>query len=279
MEIKNIDFRQKIQSNYHSFGTKKRRIADFILANPQKTVSLSVQELASLCECEQTTIVRFAQQLGFSGYTALKIAIARQSDAVWEELPAQDEKNIHPVLGKLLRRHQSSLQATLEESDPEELEKIAEILSRADRVLTFGAGTSHLAAMDLNIKLLRLGVQSNCFGDAEMSKTFLGYAAGNGMIFLFSHSGETATVLELAKLAKQENITLAAITGNPDSTLAKCADHLLLTRSCPEPPIRIGMMSARLAQLVMVDAITVFFSIFDKDRSWNFIAKGYHENE
>ena len=78
---KEIDYRVAIQRNYKELGAKKRRIADYVLENPMQVVSSSVQALAASCECEQTTIVRFAQQLGFSGYTDMKIAIATRTSS------------------------------------------------------------------------------------------------------------------------------------------------------------------------------------------------------
>ena len=271
-----IDYRSAIQSQYSKLGAKKRRIADFVLSQPQKVIACPVQELAELCSCEQTTIIRFAQQLGFAGYTDLKLAIARQTNAVWQEY--QEPQTGNAVLQKLARRHTETLQKTFLQLDETVLQKIGELLENHAQVLTFGAGSSQLAAMDLNIKLLRLGVHSNCFADLEMSKTFLGYARENGVLILFSNSGETSTTVELARLAKLEHITVAAVTSFPDSPLAKQADLKLITPCSDEPAIRFGVMSARTAQFAVVDALTMLYSLRDRSRSLDFIAKAYHED-
>ena len=276
MSSKSIDYRSAIQSQYSKFRAKKRRIADFVLSQPLKVISCPVQNLAELCSCEQTTIIRFAQQLGFDGYTDLKIAIARQTNAVWSDFQGTENKN--SILSQLAQRHTDTLQKTFLQLDEKILTELGELLDNNAHVLIFGAGSSHLAAMDLNIKLLRLGVRCNCFPDLEMSKTFLGYARENGILILFSNSGETSTTVELARLAKAEKIKVAAVTSFPDSALAKSADLKLITPCRDEPAIRFGIMSARTAQFAVVDALTMLYSMRDCSRSLDFIAKGYHEN-
>ncbi len=275
-----IDYRQAIQRKYAEFGAKKRRIADYVLNEPQEVMASSVQRLAELCECEQTTIVRFAQQLGYEGYTALKLAIARQTNYVWSEFQdilsdAQGDK----VLSKLAEHHVETIRKTFAQVDVGQLDVICKFIEEASGVLVFGSGSSHLAAMDLNIKLLRLGVKCNCFADLEMSKTFIGYAGEKGLLVLFSNSGETGTVLELAKLARNEKMRIAAVTSFPNSSLAHLSDCLILTPCQDEPTIRFGVMSSRLAQFALVDAMTMLYSMRDREKSLDFISKGYHEDE
>ncbi len=275
MESKNIDYRSAIQSQYSKLGTKKQRIADHVLSKPQQVIASSVQRLAELCSCEQTTIIRFAQQLGFAGYTDFKLAIARQTNSVWSDF---QENSNNSVLQTLARRHCDTLQKTFLQLDEKALTAIGDFWENKAPSLIFGAGSSHLAAEDLHIKLLRLGVKSNCFADWEMSKTFLGYAAGNGLLILFSNSGETTGAVELARLARQGKITIAGISSFPDSALARSSDILLLTPGSDEPAIRFGVMSARIAQFAVVDALTMLYSMRDCNRSLDFIAKGYHED-
>jgi DNA-binding MurR/RpiR family transcriptional regulator len=276
MNSRSIDYRSAIQSQYSKLGAKKQRIADFVLAEPHKVIAMSVQLLAQECCCEQTNIIRFAQLLGYSGYTDFKLAIARQTNSVWADF--QDSYDKNNVLHTLAKRHCDTIQKTFLQLDEKALTALIDKLENNVQVLIFGAGSSHLAAEDLNIKLLRLGIKSSCFADLEMSKTFLGYIKDNGILFLFSNSGETGTVLELARLAKQENITVASVTSFSRSKLSDLADILLMTPCSNEPPIRFGVMSARIAQFAVVDALTMLYSMRDCSRSLDYIAKGYHEN-
>lgn len=283
MENLEIDYREAIQKSFDSLGRKKQKIARYILQNPLKTVGSSVQTLASACDCEQTTIVRFAKQLGFSGISELKIAIARQSNMIWNDFSVEkassEQVNVHPVLTQLSNLHCDCITQTLNGLSPDTIEKLMHALEENTGIMTFGSGTSKLAAADLATKFSRLGIHCYNYEDAELSKTFSGYLGKHGLIFLISNSGETDTVLTLAALAKQENIKIAAITSYPQSHLGKLADFLLITNSHHEKPVRFGAMTSRLAQFAVVDAITLLYSMSNQDRSWHFISQGYHREE
>jgi RpiR family carbohydrate utilization transcriptional regulator len=280
-EVGSRDYRAAIQAKFARLGTKKKRIAEYVLDHPLEVISSSVQRLAVACGCEQTTIVRFAQELGFSGITALKIAIARQSNMVWGEFSAENSDEAHPldgVIEQLRQIHSETLMHTLRGLDRKTLESLLAALTPSTKIMTFGAGTSQLAACDMAIKFVRLGIQCFHYEDVEFSKTFLNYLAPDGILFLISHSGETPAVLMLAELARYEKIRFAAITSNVNSALGKAADWCFITDSRHERPIRFGVMTSRIAQFAVVDAITLLYSMRDQERSWEFISKGYHEN-
>jgi len=283
MKAKDIDYREAIQKSYASLGSKKQKIADYILENPMEAVSTSVQKMASLCGCEQTTIVRFAKQLGYSGLSELKIAIASQANMVWGDFSdlqkAPEMPHAHPVLAQLARLHCDSINQTLCQLDSTLLEELMSSLEKNTGVMTFGAGTSKLAAADLATKFSRLGVHCYHYEDVELSKTFLGYLKDKGFLFLFSNSGETQTVLTLAEIARREQIALVAVTSYPQSSLGKMADFLLVTDCRHEHPVRFGVMTSRIAQFAVVDAIALLYSMRNQEKSLEFISKGYRKNE
>ncbi|MEZ2696926.1 MurR/RpiR family transcriptional regulator [Hafnia alvei] len=67
---------QRITLNKDAFTPGERIIADYILANPDKLKQCSSQELASILNISQSSIVKFAQRLGFKGFTNLKMALS-----------------------------------------------------------------------------------------------------------------------------------------------------------------------------------------------------------
>ena len=53
------------------------RVAETILGDPTLVVDLAINDLAQLCHTSLSTVARFAQSLGFSGYRELRVAVAR----------------------------------------------------------------------------------------------------------------------------------------------------------------------------------------------------------
>ena len=70
----------KLKANYGSFSKSEKKIADFIINDPQRIIPLYITELANECGTSEATIVRFARKIGFDGYQGLKLSIASESD-------------------------------------------------------------------------------------------------------------------------------------------------------------------------------------------------------
>lgn len=274
-----LDYRQAIGQEYPQLRGKKRKMADLLLNAPLEMIGKSVAQFAALCDCDQTTVVRFAQQLGYSGYTELKIALARGADTLWKDFEADssdgDVDEFRRMAENLVRLHFESMRATLAGVTRELLEDVADRVENASRVMICGSGSSALAAEDLALKLLRLGVSTLNFRDPELWKTFLGHLGAADLLILFSNSGENAEIVRLAQQAERAGIPVAAITSVPGGSLAKHAKWLICTQPRGEHPIRLGAMTSRSAQFVISDLLVLVFSRRNKERSWKYLERGY----
>ncbi|OGV50700.1 MAG: hypothetical protein A2017_13050 [Lentisphaerae bacterium GWF2_44_16] len=273
----NDDYRKIIGRIYSKLGAKKKKIADILLNNPEKVLEKNANRLAEDCGCDQATVVRFAQQLGYNGYADLKLAIARTNVTPWQnyEPKSGSGSNFNLVCDRLLQLHTETLKRTLNNAKEEILTALTEKISSSKKVMICGSGTSRLAAEDLNVKLMRQGIDTICFPDPQMWKTFLGYLDENNVLILFSHSGETPEIVEFAGAARKKRIYITAITGFEGSPLAELSDCLLLTECSGERSIRLGAMTSRTAQSVIVDLLTVWLSMKDKKQAWDFLEKSY----
>ena len=273
-----LNYREAINKVYSSLKGKKRRIADQLLSAPERMIEKSIAEFASDCQCDQTTIVRFAQQLGYTGYAELKIAAARQLETLWQEFKPETRSGNEPenrTVDTLKRLHSESIAGTFRNLDYSVVREVIVRLGKAEQIMICGAGTSALAAEDLHIKLSRQGIRSYYFRDEEMWKTFIGYLGCGDLLILFSSSGETRAILEVAETAARKKIPVAAIVSYPGSTLAKNADYAIVTENCGELPIRLGAMTSRTSQFMVSDLLTILYSLRDKDRSWDYLEKSY----
>ena len=273
-----LNYREAVNKVYYSLKGKKRRIADRLLSAPERMIEKSIAEFAADCQCDQTTVVRFAQLLGYSGYAELKLAAARQLETLWQdfepERSAGDRPEDHAV-DSLRRLHCESITGTFRDLDLAVIREVVARLGSAKHIMICGAGTSALAAEDLHIKLSRQGIHSYFFRDVEMWKTFIGYLGAGDLLILFSSSGETSAILELAKTAARKKIPTAGIVSFPGSTLAKSSEYTIITENRGELPIRLGTMTSRTSQFMIVDLLTILYGMRDKDRSWDYLEKSY----
>ncbi|NLA99253.1 MAG: MurR/RpiR family transcriptional regulator, partial [Spirochaetales bacterium] len=75
-----------IRTKYATLSAKEKKIADFILEHPKESVNPSIEELAERIGISESTMVRFARKLGYTGYQRFRIALARETIPSSEQL-------------------------------------------------------------------------------------------------------------------------------------------------------------------------------------------------
>ncbi|MGD8737511.1 MAG: hypothetical protein PVJ85_12235, partial [Anaerolineae bacterium] len=76
-------FRDRITRNYQSLSPSFKKVADFILTSHQRAAFMSASRLAKYLGVDVATVTRFAQQIGYEGYTEL---IREIQEKVLEEM-------------------------------------------------------------------------------------------------------------------------------------------------------------------------------------------------
>ncbi len=134
-----------------------------------------------------------------------------------------------------------------------------EAVVQAERKLIFsGVGKSAHIAQKLAGTFNSTGVIS-CFLDATQAlHGDLGLCAPGDLAVLLSNSGQSAEMLRLLAMLKRFEITVVALTGNPDSEIAREADLRLLYRAPREAcPLRLAPTASTTAALALGDAVAM----------------------
>lgn len=113
----------------------------------------------------------------------------------------------------------SKIRAIANKISDDDVEKfLAEIL-QAKRVYVIGAGRSGLVAKAFAMRLMHLGLQAYVVGE-----TITPALSGGDLIVIFSGSGRTKTVADIAETAQDIGAHICLITSNADSRIGKIAD-------------------------------------------------------
>lgn len=238
------------------------RLADKISSDPTIVVDLTITELATLCETSAATVARFAQRLGFSGYRQFRLELAQalsREQAAREQYGLDDddvlaEDSAENVAAKIAYQEMRAINLTAHSLDPESIDEAATLINAARRTDIFAIGASALPALDLQLKLTRVGLDAWHAADLHMSLLQATQRGPGDVAIGISHSGTTTEVIEPLKIARDAGATTIVITNAPDSPITRHADHVLLTMA-RESPFRIGAMSSRIAQLAVIDIV------------------------
>ena len=132
------------------------------------------------------------------------------------------------------------------------------MLDCTGRVIVIGMGKSGHVANKIAATLASTGTPAFFVHPGEASHGDLGMITGNDVVLALSNSGNTPEVVVIVPLIKRMGAPLIAMTGKPDSTLARLADvHLDAGVEQEACPLDLAPTSSTTAALVMGDALAI----------------------
>lgn len=257
----------KIRNLYDDMGRSEKRIADYMLKDPQKIISLSISELGQQCGSGDATVVRFARRLGFSGYQELKLRLASEinSTSAIDSTILQTD-SCYEIFVKRINDISVSLKNTESVLDTKQLDKAAYSIMKAQRIVIFGLGNSAAIAMDAAHKFLRLGLDAQAVCDNHLQAIVASHLDKHSVAIGISHSGSSTDIVEAMRIAKDKNAVTVCVTNYGNSPILQVSDIRLFTQS-EETKRSILAMSSRIAQLAIFDAIYTYIVVKSDERS------------
>lgn len=243
-----------IKIHYGAFSKTEKKVADFLMQNPNRILPLFITELAELCGTSEATIVRFAKRLGFDGYQQLKIAIAQDSETRPINKNITQEDRAGSIFQKVCDDIYCSLEKTKRAINSDCLERCCKAILAADNVLVCGLGNSASVAMDASHKIFRLGINAYAYTDNHMQAIAAAHTTKSSVLIGISHSGASKDILQAMQLAQHNGATTIALTNYGNSPIEKVSDIVLHTVS-DETNYRILGLSSRITQLAIIDTI------------------------
>lgn len=171
--------------------------------------------------------------------------------------------SLHPNKLKALANHVIAIEA----------EAVAQLANRIDdrfvhacrlmlacqgRIVVLGIGKSGHIGGKIAATLASTGTPAFFVHPAEANHGDMGMITAQDVVTALSNSGETDEILTLLPLIKRLGAPLIALTGNPDSTLAKAADvHIDVSVAQEACPLGLAPTSSTTATLAMGDALAV----------------------
>jgi arabinose-5-phosphate isomerase len=132
------------------------------------------------------------------------------------------------------------------------------ILASKGRTVVIGMGKSGHIASKIAATLASTGTPAFFVHPGEASHGDLGMITPDDVVIMLSNSGETDEIITLLPVIKRLGIPLIALTGNPESTLAKIATtHIDVSVTREACPLGLAPTASTTAALVMGDAIAV----------------------
>ncbi|WNS78894.1 MurR/RpiR family transcriptional regulator [Domibacillus sp. DTU_2020_1001157_1_SI_ALB_TIR_016] len=255
----------RIRSYYARLSAKEKKVADYILQNPEKIIHITINELAEDLHVADATVFRFCKRIGFKGYQAMKIALASEImepiQQIHEEISENDDEKT--ITKKIFQSNIQTLENTLHLLNENALHQAVSLLLHAAKIEFYGVGGSMVIAMDAYHKFIRTGIKAFSFVDSHYQLMSASQLTEKDVAVVISHSGTNKDTINILKTAKKNGAKTIGITGYPKSFIGQNVDVALFTSS-EETDFRSEALSSRIGQLSIIDALYVNIMVLNK---------------
>lgn len=250
----------KIKAIRKSLSRSEAKLANFTLNSPNVIRDLSSIELAKVVNVSQSSVVKFAQKLGYKGYPTFKLAVidALNKETAEPRLHGKITLNdsLSQIAEKLLASKMSVLTETKNLNEAQPFEQAVELLKNAKRILICGLGGSALVGKDFSYKLQKLGMSAIAEPDGHAQLAYVATFSKDDLVFAISESGVTREVAEVVAQAKKNGSKVISVTKYGDTPVSEHADVKLFSIA-EEESHRLSSILARTAQEFVIDILFI----------------------
>jgi len=236
----------------------RRAILEAVLADPDRVLEESFEQLAERAGSSVPTIMRTCRDLGFAGLREFKLALAQE--LALGGSPLHRRVNIEDaadeVVGKIARSAAATVAGVRNQLDMAVLNAAVAAIASAPHIDIVGAGnTSWFMATDLQARLFRLGLSTTAWADYHLQQVAAGAQKRGGVVIAITHVGGMPSLLDSVDIARAQGAKIVAIT-RPGTLLAQRADWLL-GLSVPDDAVMHVGIDAYLVHLTLIEILTV----------------------
>jgi DNA-binding MurR/RpiR family transcriptional regulator len=258
----------EIRQRFDEFSRSQKDVGQYIVDHLDEAAFHTAEELARRANTSSSTVVRFAQALGFEGFPELQAAARdeyrRARDA--GEGPAEvANPPLFPIdqteFEAALATDHSNMEETARKVDRDEVVAAVDLISRADRIVL--CGTDQMAFFASYLRHLLMLLDLRCEVVASPSQeglARLGRIDENTVLVGFSAGRPHPLVVRAMKLARNRRAATIAIADATLSEVVKLADHRLYYSSNSPAYVR-----SHIALLSIVQALA--YGVYALDES------------
>lgn len=274
MDMKNQDLIKNIQESIKGFSKGQKLIANYIINHYDKAAFMTAARLGEVVGVSESTVVRFAIELGYDGYPKLQKVlqelIKSKLTSVQRIEVSSNRINEDNILKSVLISDMEKIKNTLEDLDLNAFNKVVESILSAKKIFILGVRSSAPLASFLgfyfnlifdNIRLVHTTSVS------EMFEQIIRASEGDVVIGI-SFPRYSKRTIKAMQFVKSQGAKVIAITDSRESPLADVSDHALIARSD-----MASFVDSLVAPLSVINALIVAVGMRKKEHIYNVFEK------
>ena len=249
---------QMIQSERESFSKGQRRIAQYILDNYDKAAFMTAAKLGKATQVSESTVVRFASQLGYEGYPemqkALQELVRGRLTSIQRIQVSREQMDHQDILGSVMQRDMGSIHTAIDRLDRSAFDSAVDKLLHARHIYILGVRSSAYLAGYLHfyfhLIFPNVTLVQNMAG-GEIFEQMVRIGPGDVIVGI-SFPRYSKLAVSAVEFAHSRGAEVVAITDSKMSPLYKLSDAALLVRSD-----MISFVDSMTAPLSLLNALIV----------------------
>ena len=252
------NFLSILQEKEPTFSKGQKRIARYITDSYDKAAFMTANRLGKTVGVSESTVVRFAVDLGFDGYPSMQKAmremVLNRLTSVQRIEVANNRIGDQDIVSMVLHSDMEKLRQTSELISRESFADAVNAILKAKRVYTLGvrsvAPLANFLGYYLNYMFNNVYVLSG-LSAGEMFEKIVGITSDD-VVIAFSFPRYSSSTTKGARYCRSAGATVIGITDSADSPLGLCSDHILLAKSD-----MVSLVDSLVAPLSLVNALIV----------------------
>lgn len=259
------DLMRLIQVKFPRLSKGQKLIAEYILKNYDKAAFMTAAKLGVSVGVSESTVVRFANELGFSGYPKLQKAlqelIKNKLTTVQRLELSNDFASHDAALKGVLKADMENIRATLEKINPYTFEDVLNSIFEAKNIYIIGLRSSTALAEFLGfyLNIILQNVRIVSYGISDIFEQMINVGEGDLVIGIGFPRYATKTI-DVLDFSKGRGAKVVAITDSLLSPLAAKADSTLIAQSN-----MASFVDSLVAPLSVINALIIAVGMREKE--------------
>ncbi|MBQ7737103.1 MAG: MurR/RpiR family transcriptional regulator [Oscillospiraceae bacterium] len=251
-----------INKESHKFSKGQRMICKYISENYDKAAFMTAGKLGETVGVSESTVVRFASELGYDGYPGMRRAmqemIRNRLTAVQRIEVAKQQIDSGNLLDAVLSTDMEKLRLTLEEINKEDFDRAVSEILKANTVYIVGMRSSTALANFMGFYLNLLMDNVRLLHDTSVSEVYEQvFRIHEGDVFIgISYPRYSSRTIKAMQFAKSAGATVIGITDGESSPFVGLADVNLFAKSD-----MVSFLDSLVAPMSLINALIVAIGI------------------
>jgi len=251
-----MNYEDRIRSERAHMSKSFAKLGDFLLDCYVEAAFMTASELAHELDLDAATVVRFAQNLDYTGFPELQKEIRERvkMDLLVRPKQAEEAESIPGVVSTAMRKLLVAIEQARISLDTDSVEKLVEMIGSARRIIVLAENPAQATAYNL-VHFLEQGgflISIARSGVADLARTIHTATSGD-LLLALEVSGEAPYIASTLEIARQREIQSAAILGSASLASARAADVVLAARA--QTSLGVGIISIEAIIYALSEAL------------------------